>query len=260
MRSTAVCLSLLLLAIPPAVKAADIAPLVAPQPKPEEADRWSFSVSPYFWAAGITGDTGVFGLPEVHTDESFGDVLKDIDFGFMMAGDAHYGPYSIVGDITYARITTDSATPKGVLADEVDLKSETFTAMLGVGYSVLEDEKGRLDVIGGVKLWSVETTISFNGGPLDNVSNRDDATWVDAMVGLRGVYSITPTVYLTGWGLIGAGGADLDWDVMGGIGYKWNDAISAFLGYRALGVNYSNGSLTNDIVEHGPILGAVFHF
>lgn len=250
----------LLLAVPPAASAEDIAPLVAPQPKAEDPDRWTFSISPYFWAAGITGDTAVFGLPKVHSDETFGDILADIDFGFMMAGEARYGPYSIVVDMTYARITTDSATPKGVFADEVDLKSETFTTMLGLGYTVLEDEKGRLEVIGGVKLWSVETTISFNGGPLDDVSNRDSATWVDAMVGVRAVYSITPTVYLTGWGLIGAGGADIDWDVMGGVGYKWNDSISAFLGYRALGVNYSNDSLTNDIVEHGPILGAVFHF
>ncbi|OHV23280.1 hypothetical protein EOS93_00050 [Rhizobium sp. RMa-01] len=260
MRSTAVYLSLLLFAVPSAVRAADIAPVIAPQPKVEDPDRWTFSFSPYFWAAGITGDTAVFGLPEVHTDQSFGDILQDIDFGFMMAGEARYGPYSIVGDMTYARITTDSATPRGVLADEVDLKSETFTAMLGIGYTVLEDEKGRLDVIGGIKLWSVETTISFGGGPLGGVSNRDDATWVDAMAGIRGVYSITPTIYLTGWGLIGAGGADLDWDVMGGVGYKWNDTVSAFLGYRALGVNYSNDTLTNDIVEHGPIMGVVLHF
>jgi hypothetical protein len=74
------------------------------------------------------------------------------------------------------------------------------------------------------------------------------------------MYSITPSIYFTGWGLIGAGGADLDWDVMAAIGYKWNDTISAVAGYRALGVNYSDDTLTNDIVEHGPILGVVFHF
>jgi len=260
MRSSAICLSLLMLAVPSALRAADIAPVIAPQPEPSDPDKWTFSVSPYFWAAGLVGDTAVFGLPEVHVDQSFGDILKGIDFGFMMAGDAHYGPYSIVTDITYVRITTDSATPRGILADEVDLKSETFTAMLGVGYTVLEDEQGRLDVIGGLKLWSVETTISLSGGPLGGSSATDDATWVDAMAGLRGVYSLTPNVYLTGWGMIGAGGADLDWDVMGGIGYKWNETVSAFIGYRALGVNYSNDTLTNDVVEHGPILGAVLHF
>lgn len=47
---------------------------------------------------------------------------------------------------------------------------------------------------------------------------------------------------------------------MAGIGYRWNDTISAMTGYRALGVNYSDDTLTNDIVEHGPILGVVFHF
>jgi hypothetical protein len=253
-------LSAAILAAPVVVKAADIAPVLAPQPRPDDPDKWTFSISPYFWAAGITGDTGVFGLPEVHVDESFGDILSDIDFGFMAAGDARYDRFSIVTDIIYARITTDSATPRGIFADEVDLKTETFTAMIGAGYSVIDEPQGRLDVIGGVKIWYTETTISFSGGPLGGVSGTDDATWVDAMAGVRGMYSITPSVYFTGWGLIGAGGADLDWDVMAAIGYKWNDTISAIAGYRALGVNYSDDTLTNDIVEHGPILGVVFHF
>lgn len=260
MRITTLLLSAVILAVPVVAQAADIAPVLAPQPRPEDPDKWTFSVSPYFWAAGITGDTGVFGLPEVHVDESFGDILSDLDFAFMAAGDARYDRFSIVTDIAYVRVTTDSATPRGVLADEVDLKQETFTAMIGAGYSVIDDPQGRLDVIGGVKIWYTETTISFAGGPLGGVSGTDDATWVDAMAGVRGMYSITPSVYLTGWGLIGAGGADLDWDVMAAIGYKWNDAISAVAGYRALGVNYSDDTLTNDIVEHGPILGVVFHF
>jgi hypothetical protein len=260
MRTTMLLLSAAILAAPAVVKAADIAPVLAPQPRPDDPDKWTFSISPYFWAAGITGDTGVFGLPEVHVDESFGDILSDIDFGFMAAGDARYDRFSIVTDIIYARITTDSATPRGIFADEVDLKTETFTAMIGAGYSVIDEPQGRLDVIGGVKIWYTETTISFSGGPLGGVSGTDDATWVDAMAGVRGMYSITPSVYFTGWGLIGAGGADLDWDVMAAIGYKWNDTISAIAGYRALGVNYSDDTLTNDIVEHGPILGVVFHF
>jgi len=260
MRTTVLLLSAAILAAPVVVQAADIAPVLAPKPQPAEPDKWTFSVSPYFWVAGITGDTAVFGLPEVHTNESFSDILSDLDFAFMAAGEARYDRFSVVTDIAYVRVTTDSATPRGILADEVDLKEETFTAMIGAGYAVIDDPRGRLDVIGGVKIWYTETTISFSGGPLDGVSGTDEATWVDAMAGLRGVYSITPSVYLTGWGLIGAGGADLDWDVMAGIGYKWNDSISAMAGYRALGVNYSDDTLTSDIVEHGPILGVVFHF
>lgn len=241
--------------------AADFMPVLAPQPAQEEQpDRWKFSFSPYFWIAGITGDTAVFGLPEVHSDQSFGDILRDIDFGFMGAGEARYGRFSVLTDISYARITSDSATPRGVFADSVALKQETFTAMLGLGYTIFEDQQARLDVVGGAKLWWTETTISFNGGPLDDVRGRDEATWVDGLVGFRGVYSITSEFYLTGWGLIGTGGADLDWDVMAGLGYKWQDSISAVTGYRALGVDYSNEGITNDIVQHGPILGIVLHF
>lgn len=240
--------------------AADFLPVTAASPSQQDPDRLTISISPYLWIAGITGDTAVLGLPEVHSSQSFGDILKEVDFGFMGAGEARYGHFSVLTDISYARVTSDSATPRGIFADSVDLKQETFTAMLGVGYTILENRQGRLDVVGGAKLWWTETTISFSGGPLDGVSGRDEATWVDGLAGFRGVYSVTPEIYLTGWGLAGAGGADLDWDVMAGVGYKRKESVSAVVGYRALGVDYSKGSVTNDIVEHGPILGLVFHF
>lgn len=256
----ATTVSLAAVMFPGGARAADMMPALAPQPSEPQPDHWTFSFAPYFWVAGITGDSGVFGLPTVHVDESFGDILKDIDFGFSAAGEARYGDFSILTDISYTRVTSDSATPRGVLADSVGLKQETFTAMLGVGYTVLEDQNGHLDVTAGAKLWWTETTITFHGGPLGGISGRDDAVWVDGMLGVRGVYSLTPQFYLTGWGMVGAGGADIDWDVMAGLGYNWKDSISAVVGYRALGVDYSNGSLTNDTVEHGPIVGVVFRF
>jgi hypothetical protein len=76
----------------------------------------------------------------------------------------------------------------------------------------------------------------------------------------RGDYSITPHVYLTGWGLVGAGGADLDWDVAAGLGYRFNERFSAVAGYRALGVNYSENGFVFDVVQQGPIMGVVIHF
>jgi hypothetical protein len=79
-------------------------------------------------------------------------------------------------------------------------------------------------------------------------------------VGLKGNYSITPEIYLTGWGLVGAGGADIDWDVAGAIGYRFNDRIAAVAGYRALGVDYRDDGFVFDVVQQGPILGLVVRF
>ncbi|WP_208250608.1 hypothetical protein WGT02_17650 [Rhizobium sp. T1470] len=51
-----------------------------------------------------------------------------------------------------------------------------------------------------------------------------------------------------------------DWDVLAAVGYTFNDTVLAVAGYRALGVNYSNDGFTHDMIQHGPIIGAVIRF
>lgn len=83
---------------------ADVAPL-APEAKVVESPTgWTITAAPYFWAAGISGDTAQFGLPEVHIDSSFSDILQNLDFAFMGAGEARYDRYSIFGDIIYTKL------------------------------------------------------------------------------------------------------------------------------------------------------------
>ncbi|MGZ2453181.1 hypothetical protein ACVIRO_005998 [Rhizobium ruizarguesonis] len=241
-------------------KAADITPLTPEAKTVESQSGWEFTFAPYFWAAGISGDIGQFGLPEVHIDADFGDILNNLDFAFMAAGEARYDRFSIVGDVIYTKLGADADTPAGILADSVDVTSKTFAGLLGVGYAVLEDQNGHLDVVGGMRVWSAKTEISFNGGILAGVDVEDSATWVDAVAGVRGNYFFTPEIYVTGWGLLGAGGADIDWDVALGLGYKFNDTISAVAGYRALGVNYDNDGFVFDVVQQGPIIGVAIRF
>jgi len=248
------------LAACPAAMAADLLPATASQPVHVNSDDWTFSFSPYFWAAGLNGKSQVFGLPTVAVSQDFGDILSDLDFAFMAAGDARYGRFSVFTDMNYVRISTDAATPRGILADNLSLKSVTFTTMLGAAYTVYEDQQARFDVLAGARYWHAETTISLNGGLIGSLSRSDEGNWVDGLAGVKGRYSFTDTVYVTGWGMIGAGGADIDWDVLGAVGYKFNDTISAEAGYRAQGVNYRNDGFTYDMIQHGPILGMTIRF
>jgi hypothetical protein len=260
MKISGLLLPLGLLLVSPSV-AADIYIPVTPEAKPIEANGWTFTVAPYFWMAGISGDLAQFGAPTISIDRSFIDIFNDLDFGGMAIGEARYGRFSVIGDVMYTRISSGSGTPRGIVAASVDVSSETFTGLFGAGYSVVDGENGRLDVVGGVRVWSVDTDISLNGGVLDGVSVSDGATWVDGMAGVRGHYSINPKVYLTGWGLIGAGAADVDWDVAAALGYRINGRFSALAGYRALGVDYNNDDgFLFDIVQQGPILGLSMHF
>jgi len=241
--------------------AADITSPMTPDVKETTTDSgWTFSIAPYFWAAGLKGDVASFGLPEAHIDASFSDIFSNLDFAAMAMGEARNGPYSIFGDLIYTKIAGQSGTPRGVVASSVDLSAKTFAGLIGVGYTVLENDAGRLDLAAGVRTWYAKNEISFSGGILDGRSATDEATWVDAMAGFRGRYSITPEVYLTGWGLVGGGGANVDWDVAAAVGYQFNKSISALAGYRALGVDYSNDGFVFDAVQQGPILTLEIRF
>jgi Protein of unknown function, DUF481 len=258
-RASAVLGGLLLAAHPAA--AADIVSPMTPDPQPVVTESgWTFSVAPYFWAAGLSGDVSQFGLPVVEVDSSFSDILDNLDFAAMAIAEARYDRYSIFGDLMYVKVSAGRATPLGIVATNVDVSSETFAGLIGAGYSVFQSDAGRLDVVAGVRVWNVDTDIGFTGGILDGVSASDGATWVDGLVGVRANYSITPEVYLTGWGLVGAGGADLDWDVAAALGYRFNERFSAVAGYRALGVDYEDNGFVFDVVEQGPIVGLVVHF
>ena len=233
-----------------------------PAPVPLEANDpgWTFAFSPYFWAAGLSGDISQFGLPAVHVSSDFSDILENLDFAAMAIGEARNGSYSFFGDIVYTKLSAGSATPRGILANTVDVTSETFAGLFGAGYSVLADERGYLDIVAAARVWNVSTDISFSGGILDGVDVSDSATWIDGLAGVRGRYALTDNFYLMGWGLVGAGEDDIDWDVAGGIGYRFNDAISAIAGYRALGVNYEEDGFLSNAAPQGPVRGFVFRF
>lgn len=225
-----------------------------------QSGEWTFTVAPYFWAAGISGDVGQFGLPTVHISPDFSDILNNLDFAAMAIAEARNDRFSIVGDVMYTKLSVGRQTPLGVLASSANVTSETFAGLLAAGYSVLSSDSGFLDVVAGARIWSAKTELSFSGGLIDGLSASDSATWVDGMAGIRGRYSLTDQVYLTGWGMVGAGGADLDWDVAGAIGYEFNDSIAAIAGYRALGVDYSDDGFVFDVVQQGPILGLLVRF
>lgn len=245
--------------------AADLTPTVmTPEAQQVQTESgWTFTFAPYFWAAGLSGDVGsrIDSVQRtVHVDASFSDIWDHLDFGAMAIGEARYGRYSVFGDIIYTKISGSAATPKGFLAERIEADAETFAGFAGVGYSVLEDNAGRLDIVGGVRVWSVDATISISGGFLDGRSKSDGDTWVDALGGVKGNYFITPNVFVAGWGLVGGGGADIDWDVAATVGYKFNETFSSVIGYRALGVDYSNNGFVFDVVEQGPIIGLAVKF
>lgn len=231
-----------------------------PAPASLPSNEWQFAVTPYFWAAGLSGKVSQSRSPVIDIHADFDKLFDNLDFGAMLIGDARKGRYSVFGDLIYTKIGTQGNTPRGLLASSADVKTSTFAGLLGMGYSVLENSPHQLDVVAGLRVWSVDTDITLKGAHLNGRTRSDGATWVDGLVGVRGNYVLSSKYYLTGWGLIGAGGAEADWDVGLGIGYNISKNVSAAIGYRALGVDYSSGGFKFDAVLQGPMAGLTIRF
>jgi hypothetical protein len=254
---------LMAVALPIAASAADLP--VPTQPTvvtPALAPEWEFSIAPYFWAAGLDGEIGLFGLPDVEVDESFKDIMETFDFGAMAVTEIRHGRFGVFTDLMYAKTSDAAATPLGILADKVKLESQVLTVTAMGEYRFVDDPRFSFDVMAGGRLWWVDNEISFRGGPLDGVSGDDGDTWVDPMIGAKGRFNITPKIFVNGWGMVGGFGAasDFGWDVLGAVGYQFTDRFSTAIGYRALGVDYENDGFKYDVIQHGPIAGMIIRF
>jgi hypothetical protein len=224
--------------------------------------RWSFSIAPYVWAAGISGDVAAFGLPTVDIDASFSDIFDNLDFAAMLVSELRYGRFGIFTDLAYVKLSGATGTPFGVLADRVGLDAETLAFTAAGEYRVLETPGGSLDLMAGARVWSVDTTVSVSGGLLGSRERSDGDTWVDPLIGAKGRFDLTERFYLTGWAMAGGFGASSDfmWDLWGGAGYQFNNRFSAVLGYRGMGVDYENDGFVFDVIQHGPVIGGVVRF
>lgn len=230
------------------------------KPIPEE-EGWRFRLTPYAWAAGVTGDFAQFGLPSVSVNNSFSDVLENLDMGAMTAFEAWNGRYGIFADFMHVRLS-GSGTIQGVLpsAIPVGASATSTTGMLAAQFRWLDEESGYLDLMTGLRHWSLKTELSA-GAPL-NVSVSDSVRWNDPVVGVKGLRWISEKIYATGWAMIGTttGGSDTLIDLMAGLGYQINNSTAVILAYRHLTVDYREGAFIYDSTQAGFGIGLDYRF
>ncbi|MFO1121222.1 MAG: hypothetical protein U1F47_02700 [Hyphomicrobiales bacterium] len=271
--SASVCILTLMSCLGLSAAPAAAADVDALPPAPETG--WEFTVAPYLWLAGIKGDVAAFGGPPISIDATIPDVLSSLDIGLMGVGQARYGRFSLAADVFWVKLSDDGPMPRQLLANKYDL-TITNTMLTGVaGYSLIHDEGMTLDIVAGARYWSVDNNLKFKGAgkacglpnapklcSLDGVSLDDDQDWVDPVIGFKGNADLSDKVFVTGWALAGGFGVSSEymWDAMGSVGYRFNDWSSATLGFRAMGVDYKQDGFEYDVIQYGPMMGAVFHF
>jgi len=251
-----------------------VGPWAYAQDSPSGGSTWEFHLIPYFWMAGLDGDT-TFKGNKSQVDASFSDILDNLDIGVLVHFEAQKERWGFFLDTNYLKLSSDAhVDDPNVGRIDAKLKVEQWLIDFGGVYRFgrwsLEAEQGReisLELLGGGRYWDLKTELDLNAplaGLGANVKVSED--WIDPFIGLRLRADLTPKLSLALRGDIGGFGvgSDFSWNASAIFGYSFSEMISVWLGYRALGVDYEDGSgpdkFAYDVTMSGPIVGLAFKF
>jgi hypothetical protein len=232
-------------------------------------DKWQFEITPYLFAAGMNGTTGI-GPISADVDMSFSDITERLDSAFMIYMTARKNKWVYALDAIYFKITDQpSQSWQGPLGN-------TSTAQLNVGmtqqnYSLsfgrrVLNERTKLDVMGVARYTGLDTDLklALTTGPnlLPDGSRSVSASesWWDAAVAVRVAMPIASKWELAGYADVGAGGSDLTYQLLAGVNWQFSKVVSAKFGYRYFYQDYQNGAFKWDMTNSGGYLGVGFRF
>ncbi|HKP68847.1 MAG TPA: hypothetical protein VJV05_06165, partial [Pyrinomonadaceae bacterium] len=187
---------------------------------------------------------------------------ESLDFGLMGAFEVRKGKIVSLTDFMWIKLSKEQETPRRFF-DTAKLGINLLIIDPEVGYRVVENEHGSLDLLGGVRIWSVEANLNVTSGLLPGFDVSQRKTWGAPVVGFRGLVNITPKLFLTTKADIGGFGwaADLTWQWWGAVGYRVHKNVALVGGYRYLQVEYDDGEgFIYNTQMQGLMLGAKFTF
>ena len=230
---------------------------IAPSP-----DDWYEVVSPYLWFPGMHGTAGAGGkLTSLHASAT--DLLSNFRFGLMGEVDFHHKRFIAPVDLMWVRLGDDTGLPVnevGATSADVKLSELIFTPK--IGYEVIHLKMLEVDALTGFRYWHLSQDVQFSpSSPGLNFSASQN--WADPLVGGRIVTPLSPKMEVTiagdvgGWGV----GSQLDYQIVGLLGYKIKPAWTLQAGYRYLDVNFRGGQgAVFDAAMSGILFGVSINF
>lgn len=256
-----------------------------------DSSGWTFNIAPYGWFATI-GSTVNYHLPPAlggtvtaQPTVGFGEILSHLDFATMIAADARYDRFSLLTDFVYLKVGGTASQLKLVnfpgqpsipisaavrTSEGLNLNASIWT--LAGGYTVLQEDWGSFDLIAGFRYLGVNASTNYNlalslTGPRGNGATFGGVGSVSGSANVRnGIGGFRGRVRIGKTGLfvpyyfdVGAGGANLTWQIASGLGYQIGWA-GVSLTYRYLLFQQSSTAVVQHLWIRGPMIMADFTF
>jgi hypothetical protein len=226
--------------------------------------QWHLSVSPYLWLPGAHGTIGALGR-DAGFKASASDLLSHFRFGLLGAGEARYDRILMTDDLMFMRLGADKAIPfpPALRATSANFTANIFILTPKVGVRLIDQQTVKADFLTGIRYWHFGESLSFNPSPLGLKFSRSQ-NFVDPLVGGRVEVALTPKVAVTAAGDVGGWGAasQLEYQVVGLLGYKLKPNMALQAGYRYLYLDYQKNSRAATVLKtamSGVVLGVTLN-
>ncbi len=250
---------------------------------------WSFSLAPYAWLANVSAKinapTPGGGVATTDVYVPFGDILPDLRFGALLAGEARYDRFTVLTDFMYLNLGLSQSSARlssvnpgsGPITIPAQLEANASTGLgttvwtLAGGYTLAAGGWGNVDAIAGTRLLAINASTSYNLNAALLLPNRTIALarsgalgvnvddW-DAIVGATGRVSIANSnFYVPYYVDVGTGALPLTWQAFTGLGYHTSFADYS-IGYRYLAFETSGSAPVKSLSMGGVMAAATFHF
>src|SRR5271155_4456991 len=226
--------------------------------------EWQALVTPYFWApwTSVGINPSREHLPSASGTVGFGQLADHLSWiPFMGSAEFRNGDYGILFDYLHAPLRTGLNT-SNILFGGAGVGGTLDTGSAMFLYRAFARPNQYLDLGVGTRVWGFNTGLSLNEGLLKPVSITGGGAWADPMLAVRYHYDFGNGYGATAYGDVGGFGlgANVDWQVLGTIDYKYNSWIDLQAGFRSLNFNYSLPRAGLDMHMYGPIIGATLRF
>lgn len=221
-------------------------------------DNWQFQVTPYLWATAIDGKAGT-SAEQSDIDISAGDVIENLDMALLVNLKAQKGHWGMALDTVYMDLQPDA---KG---EPIELEVTAKQTLISGSVFYSPGAAKGLELHLGARYVDLDNSFRVTtSSPLPASSNKlelgDD--WVEAFIGARYTYAVSPKVNLIAYGDVAgfSGESDTMYQMMLSASYQYSKSWIFSGGYRTFVVDYDRDNFAYDATTDGLLIGAGYKF
>ena len=232
---------------------------VSQYPTGSGAGDWRIGITVYGWFPGLHGTVGARGYnASIHVP--FDDIFHTLKGIVPIAVEADKGRFVMPVDFLWMKLGVDNGIPINDFSQtsiRTDLTESIFTPK--VGFRLLDSDHLKFDALGGIRYWylSLDNSLEPSG-----LGTSRSVQWVDGLGGGRFILPFGEKASMTIAGDAGAGGSDLDYQVVGAMNFNLTSKLGLAVGWRYLDEDYrpTTNQFVFDTVTSGAIAGFGYNF